>query len=156
MSTSSLAQKVAHINTNALVELMPEKAEAEQELIKMHIELEALMTELLEKYNAVYNDIAQNGNTWSDVILRVKNDELKRLEALIEEAKMMAQEELAKKEFELVQPILVKAKAAIQEVADDEGYEYVIDSSNGALLVFPDNKDILELVAVKLGISINN
>lgn len=156
LSTSSFAQKVAHINTNELVEMMPEKALAEKELTNMHIELEALLNELLEKYNVIYNDIVQNGDKWSPVILKLKNDELNRLEQLINEAKAMAQEEMAKKEFELVQPILEKAKAAILKVANEQGYEYVIDSSNGALLVSPHNKDILNLVAAKLGITVTN
>jgi len=156
LSTATFAQKVAHINTNALVELMPEKAQAEMQLTNMTIEFEALLKELLEKYNVMYTDLVQHGDNWSEVIKRIKEDELQKLQETIERAKRTAEEELTKMEFELVQPILEKAKAAITEVADEQGYEYVIDSSTGSLLVFPHDKDILHLVATKLGISNDN
>lgn len=152
LSTTAFSQKVAHINTNALVELMPEKAEAETKLKNMAIEFEALLTELLDKYNVMYTDLVQNGDNWSEVIKRIKEDELQRLQETIERAKQSAQEELTKLEYELVQPILEKAKTAITQVANEEGYEYVIDSSSGTLLVSPNNKDILGLVILKLGI----
>jgi outer membrane protein len=154
LSLGSIAQKVGHINTNELVELMPEKAQAEQELTNMHIELESLLAELLEKYNDLYNNIVQNESNWSPIIRKMKQDELKRLEQTIQEAKVMAEEEMVKKELELVQPILDKAKEAISQVAAEEGYDYILDTSVGNVLVFPENKDILELVAKKLGISI--
>ena len=122
-SVSTHAQKVAHINTNDLVELMPEKAQAERELTNMHIELESLLNEHLEKYNQLYSNIVQNSDNWTPIILRLKEDELQRLQQTIEEAKLMAQEEMAMKELELIQPILDKAKKAITEVADEEGID---------------------------------
>ncbi|MFT6244808.1 MAG: outer membrane protein [Salibacteraceae bacterium] len=152
LSTVSFSQKFAHINTNELVELMPEKAMAEKELTNMHIEFEALLAELLEKYNVLYADLVQNGDNWSKVIKKIKEEELQKLQETITNAKKTAEDAMAMREFELVQPILIKAKQAITEVANEEGYEYVIDSSTGSLLVSPHNKDILELVAAKLGI----
>ena len=156
LSTVSFSQKFAHINTNELVALMPEKAMAEQELTNMHIEFEALLAELLEKYNVLYADLVQNGDNWSKVIKKIKEEELQKLQETITNAKKTAEDAMAMREFELVQPILIKAKQAITEVANEEGYEYVIDSSTGSLLVSPHNKDILELVATKLGIVIED
>jgi outer membrane protein len=155
-STVSFSQKFAHINTNELVELMPEKAMAEKELTNMHIEFEALLAELLEKYNVLYADLVQNGDNWSKVIKKIKEEELQKLQETITNAKKTAEDAMAMREFELVQPILIKAKQAITEVASEEGYEYVIDSSTGSLLVSPHNKDILELVAAKLGIEMED
>jgi outer membrane protein len=155
-STVSFSQKFAHINTNELVELMPEKAMAEKELTNMHIEFEALLAELLEKYNVLYADLVQNGDNWSKVIRKIKEEELQKLQETITNAKKTAEDAMAMREFELVQPILIKAKKAITEVASEEGYEYVIDSSTGSLLVSPHNKDILELVAAKLGIEMED
>ena len=156
LSTVSFSQKFAHINTNELVELMPEKAMAEKELTNMHIEFEALLAELLEKYNVLYADLVQNGDNWSKVIRKIKEEELQKLQETITNAKKTAEDAMAMREFELVQPILIKAKKAITEVASEEGYEYVIDSSTGSLLVSPHNKDILELVAAKLGIEMED
>lgn len=147
-----MAQKTAHINTTTLVGMMPEKAAAEDELSKLQIEMEALLQELIDKYTGLVYDIEQNGPTWSAVILQMKKNELIRLEQAIQDAKLMAENEFAVKEQELLVPILAKAMEAIQNVADQRGYDYVIDTAAGNVLVSPANHDILEFVLEELGI----
>lgn len=147
---NSYAQKIGHINTNDLVEMMPEKAAAEEELTKFKIEIESLLQELIDKYTALMYDIEENGDTWSPVILQMKKNELIRTEQAIQDAKIMAEKEFALKEQELVEPILEKAMDAINSVADEHGYDYIIDTSAGNVLVKPSNRDILDEVLEKL------
>ena len=150
LSLTSFAQKTAHINTNDLIEHMPEKTLAEEELTKLKIEMESLLQELLTKYAALVSEIEQNGETWSGVILQMKKNELIRLEQAIQDAKIMAEQEFALKEQELIEPILEKALEAIKKVADDKGYDYVIDTSAGNVLVYPENHNILHDVMEEL------
>ena len=51
------------------------------------------------------------------------------------------------------QPILDKAKKAIEDVSEEGNFSYVFDSSAGTLLYQPESDDIMELVQKKLGIS---
>ena len=56
---------------------------------------------------------------------------------------------LKEKEAELFKPIQDKAMKAINDVAKEQGYQYVLDR---ATLIVADGKDILEDVKKKMGI----
>ena len=49
-------------------------------------------------------------------------------------------------------PLLKTAQDAIDAVAKANGYTYVLDTSSGIVLVFPDGDDLLPLVKKHLGI----
>ena len=64
-----------------------------------------------------------------------------------------AQKDLSNKEGELLQPIIDKAKKAIDEVAAENNFTYVFDMSMGAILYHSEQSvDMLPLVLKKLGI----
>lgn len=129
---------------------MPEKVLAEEELTKLKIEMESLLKELLSKYATLLAEIEENGETWSGVILQMKKNELILLEQAIQDAKIMAEQEFAIKEQELIEPILEKAMEAIKSVANKKGYDYVIDTAAGNVLVSPENHNILTEVLKEL------
>jgi outer membrane protein len=58
------------------------------------------------------------------------------------------------KQQTLFQPIFDKAQDAIKIVAQENGFKYILDVSQGYVLYFPDEEsyDILSLVKAKLGI----
>jgi len=51
-----------------------------------------------------------------------------------------------------VQPLIDKAKKAIDEVAVEKGYNYIFDTGTGALIYYQDSDDIMPFVKAKLGI----
>ena len=71
----------------------------------------------------------------------------------IREYQAQAQEDLQKKQFELLKPISEKVKAAIVKVAKALGYDYVLESTptNGIVLM-AEGKDLLADVKKELGI----
>lgn len=153
LSTSlTFGQKTAHINTLELIGKMPEKALAQEELNKLQIETESLLQELIDKYARLGTEIEQQGETWSAVILQMKKNELIRLEQTIQDARIMAENEFVFMEQELLAPILEKAMEAIQTVADKRGYEYVIDTAAGSVLITPEEHDLLQDVLSELGL----
>ena len=77
---------------------------------------------------------------------------MQELETRIKNFDSSAQEELQAKQEELLTPIINKAKAAIAEVAKENGYTYVFDSAVGALLYQEESDNIFELVKKKLNI----
>ncbi|NJK84533.1 MAG: OmpH family outer membrane protein [Saprospiraceae bacterium] len=75
--------------------------------------------------------------------LKTKEEELRKFEA-------DSQQKLAAKQQELVQPILDKVNKAIQDVAKENGYQFIFDE---AVLLYRDpTLDIGKLVRAKLGI----
>ena len=62
-----------------------------------------------------------------------------------------AQKDMQQKELDLLKPITEKAKAAILKVARAQGFDYVLDSSQGGGVIMSDGKDLLADVKTDLG-----
>ena len=59
--------------------------------------------------------------------------------------------EYQKKSQALIEPIMEKAKKAVQKVAKTQGYQYVLDSAAGAGVIVSDGKDLFNDVKKELG-----
>jgi outer membrane protein len=59
---------------------------------------------------------------------------------------------LQKKQNELLEPMVKKAKKAIEDVAKESGYKQVLDTSSGSVLYNDPADDILNLVKKKLNL----
>ena len=77
--------------------------------------------------------------------------EVQGMEQSIRQYQNQAQQELQKKEFDLLKPITEKAQAAIVKVAKAQGFDYVLDSTQGQGVILADGKDLIEDVKKELG-----
>ena len=77
--------------------------------------------------------------------------EVQGMEQSIRQYQNQAQQELQKKEFDLLKPITEKAQAAIIKVAKAQGFDYVLDSTQGQGVIFADGKNLIEDVKTELG-----
>ena len=82
----------------------------------------------------------------------IKGREIQDAQKRIQDYRESAEQKVQAKQQELLKPIYDKARKAIEDVAKEKGYGYVIDSSGGILLVSPASDDILAAVKAKLGI----
>ncbi|MCC6684048.1 MAG: OmpH family outer membrane protein [Bacteroidia bacterium] len=151
-SNTSYGQKIAHINSNELLQMMPEVKAANKQLEaysqQFRSELERLTLELEKKYKE-YSELPANT---PPAIKESKEKEIQQIQERIETFKETAQESVQKKEQELLEPIVKKAKEAVQAVAKEQGYTYVFDSSQGAMIMFPESDNLMNLVKKRLGI----
>ncbi len=152
---ASLAQtkgKIGHINSSDLLLLLPERKNAETSLQAFAKTLEDQLTSMTNEYEKKLTEYQTNLKVMADPVREAKEEELADLERRIRDFQMKAQQSVGKKEEELMEPMIEKANTAINEVAKENGYTYVFDTSAGLLLVYPDGDDILPLVKTKLGI----
>lgn len=145
--------KFGHIDSQVLLEAMPEKAQADKTLEAFAMQLEKQLQTMSGEWETKVQDYRANEAVMSDIIAQTKAEEIQQLEQRIQSFQQNAQQSIAKKEAEVYQPILDKAKEAIEAVSKEGSYNYVFDSSSGALLYQPDGDDILDLVKKKLGIT---
>jgi outer membrane protein len=73
------------------------------------------------------------------------------MEQSIRQYQAQAQQDLQKKELELLKPITEDAKAAIIKVAKAQGFQYVLDSTQGQGVILADGKDLMADVKKELG-----
>jgi outer membrane protein len=152
-ASASFAQKSAkygHINSNELLTLMPERAAAAAKIDTLAKEIERQMRELMTEYQNKYEKFERDAPNMADLVKKDKLDEIKSLETRIRNFQQDAQNSLEQKEQELIEPILTKAKKAIEEVAKENGYTYIFDTSVGALLYWEESDNVLNLVKKKL------
>ena len=152
VTTSTFAQsKVAHINVQQLLSDMPDMKAAQDELKKLEntyrADIESSVAELQKKLVAYQNEAASKTAEEN----KARADELQNAERNIAAAEQAAMQELQRKQQELVAPISEKAKEAIEKVAKDQGFDYVIDSSPGLSLLVANGTDLLPSVKKELG-----
>jgi outer membrane protein len=147
--------KVAHINAQELVRLMPETEKAQKDIEAFAQTLDNDSKSLIDEYNKKIKDFeaASSGTpAMSETIRELKVKEIQEAEQRIRTFETLAREKIGAKQAELLKPVYDKARKAIEDVAKEKGYAYVIDSSEGILLVSPAADDILAPVKAKLGI----
>ena len=144
--------KFAHVNSNDLMLIMP-GIDTAQTAIQNHAkQLEDEMKAMYSEYEKKATDFQEKQATMSQSLQQVKMKEIQDLESRIRSFEEQAQIDLQSKQEELLKPIVDRAKAAIADVAKENGYSYVFDSGLGVLLYSEESDNIIELVKKKLGI----
>ena len=149
--TVQAQSKVAHINTQELVEAMPEMQSAKSELEKLaktyETDIQAMATELqnkIKQYDA-------ESSTKTDEENGKRLQEVQGMEQSIRQYQTQAQQDLQKKEFDLLKPITEKAKNSILKVGKAKGFDYVLDASQGQGVIFAGGSDLMQDVKTDLG-----
>lgn len=155
LSTFTFAQKsvkIGHINSNELLAAMPERETVQKQIEDHAAQLTATMDAMRKEYETKVGEFQAKQDVMTDIIRDNKIKEITDLEKRITEFQKTAQADLQKKEETLLQPIIDKAKKAIDDVAKENNYTYILDSSLGVVLYSIDSDDILPLVKKKLNI----
>lgn len=152
-SVNAMAQsKVGHINAQALIEAMPEAQTAQKTLQQFAEELDKDGKGLIEEYQKKLTEFDKGAATMTDNIKEIKTKEIQTAQKNIQDYQESAQQKIEAKRAEILKPIYDKARKAIEDVAKEKGYAYVLDSSAGILLVSPAGDDLAPMVKTKLGI----
>jgi outer membrane protein len=143
--------RLGHINSQELLEMMPEKAAAFKKAESLATELQKKLETMSAEYEQKVTDYQAKEATMSQTIKQSTVAEITSLQQRIQQFQTTAQEEIAKEEQRLLQPILDKARNAISNVAKTNGFAYIFDISSGAT-VYEGGENILPLVKKELGI----
>ena len=131
---------------------MPGRDSAQAVLQKEAQEAEEHITLMQQELETKYNRYQERQEGWSQQIRESEMNQIQDMNKRIMEYQQSAQKQLQDRNEELFKPIVDRAKAAIAEVAKENGYSYIFDSAVGALLYQEDSDDILPLVKKKLGL----
>jgi outer membrane protein len=145
------AQKLGHINGQMLVEHMPEYKTAYEELSTYKKQYEDALLAMRTEYEKLIEDFKKAEQTAPKVILDTKVKEIQAKEQGIYDFQEQASADVSAEEQRKVEPILEKAKKAIEEVAKAHGYTYIFDAGAGSML-YMGGDDITKLVCTKMGI----
>ncbi len=153
-SVAGFAQKAkfGHVDYGTIMKEMPGIDTAQAVLIDFQKEFEEtgqqMVTEFQEKQQS-YMQLANSGA--SAAVLKVKEDEIQKLYARIQEFAALSEQELQTKQLELLQPFTEKLKAAIKKVAEAGNYTYIFDITT--LAFSSDSDDLTAAVKKEVGIT---
>lgn len=143
---------VAHIDTQALAEAMPEMKAAQSQLEKLQKTYETEIKTLFQEYEAKAGQYKAEAESKTNEENAKRAEELQGMQASISAYQQGAADDLQKKQADLIAPIFEKARTAIQKVGRAQGFQYVLDNTQGAGLLLAEGKDLLIDVKKELGI----
>lgn len=152
VSLSNAQSKVAHVSTQQLIEEMPDYQDAKSEMSKTQnsyrSQIEDMYKELQEKSEKYESEATEQADEENQRRMQDMQESQERIRKFQENA----QQELDEKQEDLMEPLLEKARGAIEKVSKDQGYDYVLDSSEGGGVLVADGKDLMSDVKKELGI----
>jgi outer membrane protein len=154
---SNAQVKIGYTNVDVILGQLPETKTVEAELKTRKDQYDASYKQKVTDFQTKLQAYEKGAATMSDVIKADKEKELQSAQANIEEFQKSAQDDLQKKQNQLLAPILQKIQTGIDAVAKEAAYTHVfnIDAGQGTtpiLLYATEESNITNLVLKKLGV----
>jgi len=151
ISFTNAQSNVGHIDTQALIDAMPSAITARGELEKLSKTYEADIRTMANEYQNKLKQYDAEASTKTDEENTKRAQEVGEMRTSIQAYQGQAQQDLQKKEQDLFTPIYDEAKTAIRKVGKAQGFQYILDSREGASLLMAEGKDLLADVKKELG-----
>lgn len=153
----SQAQKFAYVDSDYILERIPEYASAEDQLEKLSVNWQSEIEEVYQQIDVLYKKYQ------ADKILLTQEMKNKRESEIInkeKDAKELQRKrfgpegDLYKKRTELVKPIQDKVYNAIQDFSNEKRYDIIFDKSSNLIMLFSNpnldkSDDILKILGYK-------
>ena len=151
--TTASAQKFGHVNSQEIIQAMPEftKARTDIEALTKQYEadLKSMQDELQKKSEAYEKEQA----TLPANIKQLRETELTEMYQKIQQSYQDNQQALAKEQSERMQAITTKVLDAIKSVGEAGGYVYIMDLTGGIPFISSTlSTDVTAQVKAKLGL----
>ena len=158
MQLNAQTYKFGHIDSQKLLQTLPEYAKAQETLQAEGKSIQSQMETMQVELNNKYNDYMENeklpagdAKKWSDIVKADKEKEIQDLQKRFQEFQATAQQQMQAKQQELLKPILEKMDKAIKDVARENKFTYIFDVTT-LLFYSEESIDITSMVKTKLGV----
>jgi outer membrane protein len=150
--------KLGYTNIEYILQNLPDSKDIQAKLATEKTQYEKLYNEKLAEAQKLFDDYQKNAASMSTVIKADKEKTLQNKQSELQELQQNSEAALARKQQELIEPIMEKIQTAIDAVAKENGYTYVLNSDAGygttpVILVAPETENITTLVFKKLGVT---
>ncbi len=154
ISLLSAQTKIAYINTATVMEQLSEAQDAQKQIDALSQQWQSDLNQMANDMQKKVEDYDKRKLIMSDKRRAEAEKELQDLDKKIVDfrnQKFGTSGELFTKQNELMKPIQEKIFKAVKDVADEEGYDYVVDRSSSTLLLFANSKhDLTQKIIQKL------
>lgn len=156
IATFAFAQKTVYVDTDYILNNIPAYKEAQQQLDNITKEWQTEIQVEIDKLDKMYKQYQVDKVLLSNDMKSKREQEILQKEKQVKELQKKRfgpEGDRFKKEQELIKPIQDEIYNAIQELAKDNGYGFVLDAASSTIsILYSDNKyDISDEVLRKLG-----
>jgi outer membrane protein len=152
-TTANAQAKFGHVNTQEIIQAMPEFATARTEIDKLTQQYEADLKQMQEELQKKADAFEKEEATLPDNIKQRRNQELNDLYQRIQQTYQDNQQALAKAQQEKMQAITAKVLDAIKAIGQEGGYVYVMEMGAGIPYISTTlSTDVTAQVKAKLGL----
>ena len=145
------AQKFGHINTQELFTQMPEVNQVKLKMDTIQAQYENQLASMNEEIQRKMQDYQAQEATMADAIKQIRQQELQEMNQRIQLFYQTAEQDIQRKQQELLTPVHEKMAKAIKTVGEREGYTYIFDSA-AMVHIGADAIDATPAVKKELGI----
>lgn len=142
-------ESIAIVNTDSIVVSLPEFQTQQKILESYGKQLQSTLQSKQQEIQTKYKEYETNVANWIPEVIQEKQKELQALQANLQEFQQTAQNNMAKKENEILAPLYEKAQKGIETVAKEKGYKFVLPIN--VIIYAVEGNDITQDVIKKLG-----
>ncbi|MEN8116251.1 MAG: OmpH family outer membrane protein [Bacteroidota bacterium] len=143
--------KIGHVNIQELAQKHPAMDSIKNVVDAEAKEMEKLYGELLTEHENKLKVFETESAAYSDFIKKEKEKELIEFAQKIQTYNQTAQQQLQRRNMELLRPIYEQINQEITNIAGHNNFTYILDVSNGAVAyISPESEDITPLVLENL------
>jgi outer membrane protein len=151
--TTASAQKFGHVNTQEIIQAMPEFNTARTEIEKLTQQYESDLKQMQDELQKKSEEFDKLPADTPDGIKQRKQKELQDLYSNIQESYQTNQQALAKAQQEKMQAIQTKVLDAIKAIGQEGGYVYIMEMGAGIPYISTTlSTDLTAQVKAKLGL----
>lgn len=145
--------KIGLVNTNEIIQAMPETADAQKKLAENSKKYEDEYAKLQEEFKRMYDDFNNMPETELPAIKERKAKELQDYQTKIQSFLQSAEQDMQRQQAELMAPISQKIKDAVESVGKEGGYSLIENYTPDLHLFYTAPvSDITPQVKAKLGL----
>jgi outer membrane protein len=153
----SNAQRYAVIDSKYILEKLPEYKESQIKLDQFSNQWQQEIEKKQADLDKMYKDYDAEQVMLSDPLKKKREDELYNREKEVRDLQKKRfgfEGDLFKKRQELIKPIQDKVYIAIQKLAIEKSYDFILDKSEGITVIFADPKldrsdEVLKFLGIK-------
>ena len=126
--------KIGHVDIAQIMAELPERDSAAVILEKETKEIQSTYDDMSAVYNKMMDDYEKEVSTYPEIVKKNKESELLDKQKRLQEFGQNATATLQKRNSELIQPIIDKIIRAVNKVATENGFTYILDVSKGSVV----------------------
>jgi outer membrane protein len=159
MACTVSAQRFAYVDTEYILDLMPEYRSSQKQLEQLSEDWQKEMEKMQTAIDKMYRDLQAEQILLTEELRKKREQEIKDKEKELKEYRNLKfgyEGELFKKRQELVKPIQDKVFDAVQKIAKQNALDFIFAKSSELIMLYSNAKyDKSDEVLSELGVAVN-